>query len=116
MKKTIKKLDNQVVKALTKACEQLKEQYSDFEWLTHSADFSNFPGSLMVYCIFTTEAAWQNCKQEGGDAVFAKVIHGELLRVGVLLKTPKRHVLFDSEQACTAQSNGNWKLRLKQNH
>ena len=52
MKKTIKKLDNNVVKALTLACETAKDWEIGFQWLTHTARYEQFPGSLMVTCVF----------------------------------------------------------------
>jgi glutamate-1-semialdehyde aminotransferase len=116
MKKTVKKLDNHVVKALTNACERLKEDISDFTWLTHTADYANFPGSLMVRCVFNTESALANMHAQRQDTLFVKSIHAELLKVGVLLKTPKRHVVFDSEEACLRDNGGNWKQRLNHAH
>lgn len=116
MKKTIKKLDSQVVKALTIACEIAKQKVKGFEWLTHTADYSNFPGSLLVRCVFDTQASLAEVKSNAQDELFVKLIHAELLRVGVLLKSPKRHVLFDTEEACTRDNNGSWKQRLGNLH
>ncbi|MGK0307021.1 MAG: hypothetical protein ACI8UG_002783, partial [Gammaproteobacteria bacterium] len=47
MNKTVKKLDNNVIKALTIVCENAKQDIVGFEWLTHSANYANFPGSLV---------------------------------------------------------------------
>jgi hypothetical protein len=116
MNKTIKKLDNQIVKALTIACEQLKDEFEDFTWLTHQADFSNFPASLIVRCVFNTDAGLATLKHEQGEAIFSKRIHAALLKVGILLKSPKRHVVFDTEEACAREHQGNWKQRLTTFH
>ena len=51
MNKTVKKLDNNVVKALTIVCEHAKQDIVGFEWLTHSANYANFPGSLVITCV-----------------------------------------------------------------
>ncbi|MFT5282050.1 MAG: hypothetical protein ACI94Z_000877, partial [Yoonia sp.] len=45
MNKTVKKLEGNLVRALTSACEQAKVEVSGFEWLTHTTDYSNFPNS-----------------------------------------------------------------------
>ena len=116
MKKTIKKLDNNVIKALTVACESFKTGISGFEWLTHSADYSNFPGSLMVTCVFTNEADRLSALDAGLDATMRKQIQGQLLKVGVVLKDARRHVFFDSEEQCHAQHGGDWGLRLNVKH
>ncbi|MFC4701217.1 Fis family transcriptional regulator [Glaciecola siphonariae] len=111
MKKTVKKLDANVIKALTLSCEYLKGLTPEFLWLTHTADYSNFPASLQIRCVFTTDAA-----SEGYLSVFAKRIHADLLKAGVLLKAPKHHIVFDSEQACLRDHEGNWKKRLASSH
>lgn len=116
MTKTVKKLDSQVIKALTIACEAAKQQVKGFEWLTHTADYANFPSSLVVRCVFDREANLVAAKQNSQDQLFAKLIHAELLRAGVLLKTPKRHVIFDTEEACMRDHDGSWKQRLKNVH
>jgi hypothetical protein len=49
------------------------------------------------------------------DIELRKQIQKQLLKAGVLLKNAKRHVLFDSEQACLLEHNGDWKRRLALN-
>jgi hypothetical protein len=112
MKKTVKKLDNNVVKALTIVCDQVKAKHIGFEWLTHTADYANFPASLVVTCIFDTNNALDEAKNSQLDVVIRKLIQQQLLKVGVLLKDAKRHVCFDTEEACSLESNGDWSARL----
>ena len=116
MSKTIRKLDAAVVKALTVACEKSKDEVTGFEWLTHTANYSNFPGSLMVICIFTDEDCLQQAKSVGYDVKITSFIHNALLRAGIVLKQPKKHIIFDSEQACEREHQGNWKKRLAVKH
>ncbi len=112
VKSTIKKLDDNVVKALTKVCEEAKKNVEGFDWLTHRADYSNFPGSLVVTCVFLTDQQVSQAKVESRDAYLRKLIHKHLLKVGILLKDPRRNVFFDSEEACTAGHGGDWDKRL----
>ena len=112
VKSTIKKLDDNVVKALTKVCEEAKQTVDGFDWLTHRADYSNFPGSLVVTCVFLTEQQISQAKAGSRDAYLRKLIHKHLLKVGILLKDPRRNVFFDSEEACTAGHGGDWDKRL----
>lgn len=116
MKKTIKKLENNLVQALTKACEEAKTHSHGFEWLTHTADYANFPGSLHIRCIYDTDSTLQNAQNLAQDIDIVKLIHSALLKAGILLKNPKRHVTFDTEQACDREHQGNWKKRINNAH
>ncbi|WP_194756662.1 hypothetical protein [Aliidiomarina indica] len=53
MRKTDKKLDNQIVKALTGVCEASKNDVSGFDWLTHEVNYQRFPDSLVITLVFT---------------------------------------------------------------
>lgn len=112
LKSTIKKLDDNVVKALTKVCEEAKQTVAGFDWLTHRADYSNFPASLMVTCVFLTEQQLSDAKAEQQDAYLRKLVHKHLLKAGVVLKDARRNVFYDSEEACQAAHQGNWDKRL----
>lgn len=116
MKKTIKKLENNLVQALTKACEEAKLHIHGFEWLTHTANYANFPGSLHVRCIFDTDTSLQTARHSEHDIEIIKLIQTALLKAGILLKDPKRHVTFDTEQACEREHQGNWKKRIQNAH
>jgi small-conductance mechanosensitive channel len=116
MKKTIKKLENKLVQALTKACEEAKLHSRGFEWLTHTADYANFPASLHVRCIFDTDSSLLIAKKSGQDSDIIKLIHAALLKAGILLKHPKQHITFDTEQACDREHQGNWKKRINNTH
>ena len=112
MKKTVKKLDNNVVKALTIACESFKNSIEGFEWLTHTANYANFPASLVVTCVFDTNESVQGLKEKALDEDMRKTIQQQLLGVGVLLKDVRHNVCFDSEEACLVEHNGYWKKRI----
>jgi hypothetical protein len=112
MKKTVKKLDNNVVKALTVVCEIFKAKRVGFEWLTHTVDYSNFPASLVVTCVFDTNDGLKKAQESQLDVDIRQQIQKQLLKVGVLLKDAKRHVCFDTEEACSIDNNGQWSQRL----
>lgn len=116
MNKTIKKLENNLVQALTKACEDAKVCNHGFEWLTHTADYANFPGSLHVRCIYDTDASLLSAQNSAQDVDIVKLIHTALLKAGILLKHPARHITFDTEQACEREHQGNWKKRINNAH
>ncbi len=112
MKKTIKKLDNNVIKALTTACEIAKDWDIGFEWLTHSAKYDNFPGSLLVTCVFSIDAEITLAQQDGNDKRLRKLIQQHLLKAGIKLKDSRHHVRYDSEESCLREDDGNWQKRL----
>lgn len=110
--KTVKKLDNNVVKALTIVCETAKQDLLGFEWLTHSANYANFPASLLVTCVFDTNQSLNAMLANQGDQALRKSIQQQLLKAGILLKDVRRHVCFDTEQACLEEHAGDWKKRF----
>jgi hypothetical protein len=112
MKKTVKKLDNNVVKGLTAVCETFKAKQAGFEWITHTADYSNFPASLVITCVFDTNEALRKAKESKLDIDIRIQVQQQLLKMGVLLKDAKRHVCFDTEEACFIENNGDWSGRL----
>jgi hypothetical protein len=116
MNKTVKKLESNLVRALTVACEQAKLEVSGFEWLTHTAEYSNFPKSLLIRCIFDDDASLHKAKDSAYDLTIIRCIHKALLNAGILLQNPKKHVLFDTEQACEREHEGNWKKRIQTRH
>ncbi|MFT4811455.1 MAG: hypothetical protein ACI9LX_004832 [Paraglaciecola sp.] len=115
MNKTVKKLDNNVIKALTIVCENAKQDIVGFEWLTHSANYSNFPGSLVVTCVLDTSQSVDIMLLKEQDTELRKQIQKQLFKSGILLKDARRHVFFDTEHACLLEHNGNWKRRLAVN-
>ena len=54
MRKSDKKLDNQLRLVLTDVCETALKEVEGFQWLTHVVNYSNFPQSLRVVCVFDT--------------------------------------------------------------
>jgi hypothetical protein len=115
MNKTVKKLDNNVVKALTIVCETAKQDIVGFEWLTHSANYANFPGSLVITCVLDKSQSVDVMLVSEQDVELRRQIQKQLLKAGVLLKDVRRHVFFDTEQACLLEHNGDWKRRLAVN-
>jgi hypothetical protein len=115
LNKTTQKLDNNVCKALTIACESSLHEINGFRWLTHRANYTNFPASLVVTCVFENDAAVLAIKAEKVDEQLRKTIQKQLLKVGVVLKNVRQNVHFDSEEACQREHQGQWADRLQLN-
>lgn len=110
--KTQKKIDNHIREALTRVCDRALDRVDGFQWLTHQADFTNFPASLLVTCVFEQEQQRQQAEQNGDCQWLQKQCQAELLKVGVKFKSLPQQVRFDSEEACNEQQQGDWQLRL----
>jgi len=54
MKKNHKKIDTSLRNSLTQVCDTALENVVGFKWLTHLANYDDFPRSLKVICIFDT--------------------------------------------------------------
>ena len=96
--KTQKKIDNNIRLALTDACEQFLEGIPGFQWLTHEANYTNFPASLLITCVFDTDKNQQQACQNGDSIKMQNLIQAKLLKIGVKLKIPKQQIVFDNEE------------------
>ena len=113
MQKTVKKLDSNVIKALTLVCDEAKEKVKGFEWLTHYAHYDRFPGSLAVICVFDCPESFVAAIEQDWDAYIRKLVQRNLLKVGIVLKDARKHVFFDNEMDCQTEHSGDWQRRLK---
>ena len=86
MNKTVKKLDKNVIKALTIVCEHAKQDIVGFEWLTHSANYANFPGSLVITCVLNQSDSLNLMLVSEQDKELRKQIQKQLLKAGILLR------------------------------
>lgn len=111
--KTTQKLDNNICKALTIACENSLHTITGFTWLTHRANYTDFPASLIVTCVFETEEHIAQMKAAQLDDGFRKSIQTQLLKVGVIIQNLNKNIHFDSEEACNIHHQGQWNERLK---
>ena len=113
--KTNQKLDDNICKALTIACESSLHDIAGFSWLTHRVSYTNFPGSLVITCVFNTDEDIEAMLALKQDEILRTTIQKQLLKVGVVVKNIKQCVRFDSEEACEHQHGGQWPVRLALN-
>jgi len=88
--------------------QQFLEDAQEFQWLTHQANYTNFPACLLVTCVFDTQEGQKLAETN----VIHKLIQSKPLKIGVKLKAPKQQIIFDSEEACSKEDDGNWGQRL----
>jgi len=98
MKKTFRKLDNTVIKALTNACEIAKDWDCGFEWLTHTADYNKFPESLMVTCVFASEEDIARVREQNIELKLHQLIAFNLSAEQIVLKNVSKHVQFVADE------------------
>ncbi|MFT5085176.1 MAG: hypothetical protein ACI9Y1_003234 [Lentisphaeria bacterium] len=113
LSKTQKKLDKTIRLALTDVCEQALEEIAGFTWLTHQVNYANFPASLFITCVFESNSDLSDATAGGHTHNIQQRIQAKLLKAGVKLKRADSQILFDSEENCSEQHDGNWQLRLE---
>ncbi|MEO9654467.1 Fis family transcriptional regulator [Marinomonas sp.] len=116
MRKTDKKLEQQLQKALTQVCELALEKYMGFEWLTHRVNYKAFPSSLKITCVFDSKEHVQAFHQQEGAKALNAVIKAKLLSINIALPKIDKHVVYDSEEQCRHTHGGNWAARLSASH
>ena len=112
MRKTDKKIDNQICKALTDVCENALEQFNGFEWLTHLVNYSNFPSSLKIVCVFDTNDNLTRFLASNDSQNINTVIQKKLLSINVHISDMAKHIAFDTEENCDLKDNSDWGVRL----
>ena len=112
MKKSDKKLENTLIKALTKVCEAAQNDVNGFKWLTHFANYNNFPDSLAVVCVFDTNADLLRAMRETKDHYLRNLIQENLAAAGIRFTATSQRVTFDTEQACLEEHDGKWNDRF----
>lgn len=112
MRKSDKKIDNQIRKDLTQVCDSALESIAGFKWLTHQIDYAHFPQSLVITCVFDTNQSLSTFLGSESKAAIEDAIASKMLALGVTRKQLNRCISYDSEEACNAQDEGNWARRL----
>ena len=110
MRKTDKKIDNAIRAALTEACDEALEKHAGFLWLTHFVNYQDFPDSLSIVCIFDTNKQLSKANLNELRAI----IKAKLTSIEIKVNSIHQHVIFDTEENCEKENNGNWKERFKQ--
>lgn len=112
MKKSDKKLDNQIRTELTDLCDFATENCEGFTWLTHLVDYSRFPNSLKVVFVFDTNANLANFSDSTAEQNLMRQLAKQLSFINISPKSLPSHVRYDTEEACNAEHQGKWAKRL----
>ena len=109
MRKTDKKIENALRRALTEACDIALEKHEGFMWLTHFANYQNFPDSLSIVCVFDTNEQLSKANDDG----LRVIIKDKLASIDINIKDIRQSVSFDTEENCKKENNGKWNERFK---
>ena len=113
MRKSDKKIDNELRRVLTDVCQQALKMIDGFEWLTHQADFHQFPDSLQIICVFDNEQQRQAFLNSAEQDMFEALLIAKLKQIDIKLIKLNKYVVYDSEEACLLSHQGNWAKRLR---
>lgn len=86
VRKTDKKIDNQIRLLLTNLCENQLKAISGFEWLTHSANYQKFPQSLNITFVFNSQPALAEFRNSAAFNELAHTLTANFSGLGIKLK------------------------------
>ena len=112
MRKSDKKIDNQLRILLTEICETALESIDGFQWITHVVNYSLFPQSLRIVCVFDSNESLEKYLQSDNSQQLSSSITKALSQMGLKFKNIDKHMLLDTEENCDEQQDGNWARRL----
>lgn len=112
MRKTDKKIDNQLRLVLTDVCEIALKDIEGFQWLTHLVNYANFPESLRVISVFNTEESLNSFIQSSKNKELNSLIQFKLQDLNIKFKNISEHISYDTEETCNNEHDGNWTVRL----
>jgi len=94
MKKSDKKIDNNICKALTEVCEYALDNIEGYQWITHTVNYNAFPRSLIVTCMFADDNALKQAQQ--GKLLIKKIIE-KLNEIGIKIFDVNKQIKFQAE-------------------
>jgi len=114
MNKFDKKIENNLVNTLTKVCKISLKEVPGFTWITHFLNYKRFPESLIVVCVFETNAELAAAKAADDIDFMRDLIHEHLGCADIKIGDAQQQIHFDTEEACAKEHSGNWQQRYRQ--
>jgi len=111
MRKTDKKIDNQLRFVLTDVCEVALKEIDGFQWLTHLVNYSHFPKSLKIVCVFDTNENLSSFMSKQQKKL-TSLVQVKLHEVDIEVKNVFEQIFYDTEENCKKENNGKWADRL----
>ena len=98
MRKSDKKTDNQIRLFLTDICEDFMKDFDGFLWLTHEADYDNFPQSLRMTFVFASQAHLDGFLTSDGYPQLITKLEKQLSQMTIPFKRLEDQMAFTVEQ------------------
>ncbi len=98
MRKTDKKIDNQIRTALNKVCHIGLSEIPGFSWLTHTVNYKDFPKSLIVTCVFESKSALEEALGKQYETDLNRLIVEQLNQISVEIKSVKQIKFITEKQ------------------
>jgi hypothetical protein len=95
MRKSDKKIENQIREILTDVCEDTLKGYDGFLWVTHTVKYSSFPQSLNIVCVFETHQARSKFLTGEGQLDVSSAIQKAFSQVGVDIKKIEKQIHYE---------------------
>jgi len=92
MKKSDKKIENQLRKTLTEVCEFALEDINGYQWVTHTVKFDSFPKSLVVTCAFASQKHIDELIESGQGTLLKKLIVKKLGDVNIRIDDQNKQI------------------------
>ncbi len=99
MRKTDKKIENQIREVLTDVCEGTLKDYDGFLWVTHTVKYTSFPQSLNIVCVFETNQDREHFLLGEGQRHVSTTIQKAFSKVGVQLKHVDKQISYDIKKS-----------------
>ncbi|OIN07929.1 Fis family transcriptional regulator [Oceanisphaera psychrotolerans] len=113
MRKTDKKIENRLRVELTAVCDRALQDITGFQWLTHIVDYSDFPASLRVVCVFDTNENLARFIAGSSHKELNALIQNRLSDAGITPKSVAGRIAYDTEENCDRDHDGKWADRLR---
>ena len=104
-------MDNYIRRVLNYVCEISLKDIDGFAWLTHTVNYAQFPQSLKVICVFDTLEELTTFLQSEQHNLLNIRVHRELTTLDISLKPNVKMVVYDTEEMCERDHQGNWAKR-----
>lgn len=92
MRKTDKKRDNELRKALIDTCDFALHNIVGYKWITHTVNYNEFPGSLIITCMFEDKKDAENAFQQGD---LSSLIKKNLNDISIVLNKVNKQIRFE---------------------
>jgi len=94
MRKSDKKIENQLRKILTEVCDFALDNIADYKWISHSVNYTTFPQSLIITCAFGSLQSLAEMKEVEQDILLKELIVRKLNTVGIKINDMQKQIKF----------------------